>query len=166
MKAVRNLISFILPATVLIVIPFLITDDFVLKGAWTTILGSLFICLGLFIIISTIRMFIQIGRGTLAPWDPTRNLVTTGLYGYVRNPMIMGVFTGLIGEAVLFTSLNIGIWAGVFFVINTLYFILSEEPGLEKRFGEGYREYKRNVSRWIPRRKPWTPTSDIKKSIS
>jgi protein-S-isoprenylcysteine O-methyltransferase Ste14 len=151
MKAVRNLISFILPITVLIVIPVLIENDFHLKELWTTVLGSFFICMCLIIIILTIRMFIQIGRGTLAPWDPTRKLVTSGLYAYIRNPMILGVFTGLIGETVLFQSLNIGIWAGLFFVINTLYFILLEEPGLEKRFGEEYREYKENVPRWIPK---------------
>jgi protein-S-isoprenylcysteine O-methyltransferase Ste14 len=105
----------------------------------------------------TVRMFIRIGKGTLAPWHPTRKLVTGSLYGYVRNPMILGVWTVLIGESIVFRSWNILIWAGCFFIINTIYFILSEEPGLKKRFGAEYEEYKRNVPRWIPRRTAWKP---------
>jgi protein-S-isoprenylcysteine O-methyltransferase Ste14 len=30
-----------------------------------------------------------------------------------------------------------------------------EEPQLEERFGESYREYKRHVGRLIPRLRPW-----------
>jgi protein-S-isoprenylcysteine O-methyltransferase Ste14 len=41
--------------------------------------------------------------------------------------------------------------------MNWVYFVLQEEPGLERRFGDDYRAYKRNVPRWIPRRTPWTP---------
>jgi protein-S-isoprenylcysteine O-methyltransferase Ste14 len=157
MTILRHLISFILPVTVLVVVPYLIERDLHLTWFWTTIPGTVLICFGLLIIILTIRMFIRIGNGTLAPWDPTRKLITGSLYGYVRNPMILGVFITLLGEATLFASLNIGLWALAFFVINTVYFILSEEPGLEKRFGKEYIEYKTNVPRWIPRMKPWSP---------
>jgi len=64
---------------------------------------------------------------------------------------------GLLGESLLFHSKNIFTWFVLFFIINYVYFILSEEPGLEKRFGAEYLEYKRNVPRWIPRLKPWKP---------
>lgn len=154
-QILRHLVSFILPVTVLIIVPVSIEDDFHLTGIWSIVPGSIFICTGVLVIIYTIRMFINIGKGTLAPWDPTRNIVTVGLYGYVRNPMILGVFTVLIGESIFFTSLNIAVWSIVFFIINTVYFIFSEEPGLEKRFGKEYLEYKKNVPRWIPRIKPW-----------
>jgi protein-S-isoprenylcysteine O-methyltransferase Ste14 len=153
----RHLFSFILPVTVLIVIPYLIERNLAVRWHWATIPGGVFIFLGLGIMILTIRMFARIGKGTLAPWDPTRKLVTGSLYGYVRNPMILGVFTVLLGEVMLFLSSEIAVWAFLFFVINTLYFILSEEPGLEKRFGKEYLEYKQNVPRWIPRMKPWRP---------
>jgi protein-S-isoprenylcysteine O-methyltransferase Ste14 len=43
----------------------------------------------------------------------------------------------------------------VFIAINHVYFVLSEEPGLEARFGDAYRRYKANVPRWIPTLKPW-----------
>ncbi len=157
MKMLRHLFSFILPLTVLVIVPIFIEDDFHLSGLWSAITGIIIMCAGMLIIIKTIHMFIRIGRGTLAPWDPTRNLITGSLYGYVRNPMILGVLTVLIGESILFTSLSIAVWSILFFIINTVYFIFSEEPGLEKKFGKEYYEYKKNVPLWVPRIKPWRP---------
>ena len=43
---------------------------------------------GLLLFSWCVRLFAQIGRGTLAPWDPARKLVAVGPYRYVRNPMI------------------------------------------------------------------------------
>jgi len=121
------------------------------------ILGAL-ICLGgLVIFILTVRMIILIGNGTIMPWDPSRRLVTGSLYGYVRNPMILSLIVIEIGEALLFDTIWLALLALVFYLINTVYFRRSEEPGLEKRFGQEYEEYKRNVPRWIPRLKPWNP---------
>jgi protein-S-isoprenylcysteine O-methyltransferase Ste14 len=37
-------------------------------------------------------------------------------------------------------------------IVNHAYFLLAEEPGLERRFGDEYRAYKRAVPRWVPRR--------------
>ncbi len=73
--------------------------------------------------------------------------------------MILGVITNVVGEALAVSSLPIFGFAIFAFVLNTVYFMFSEEPGLEKRFGEEYREYKRNVPRWIPRRTLWRPGS-------
>lgn len=102
-----------------------------------------------------ISLFARVGQGTLAPWDPTSQLVAVGPYRYVRNPMISGVVTMLIGEALLHGSRVIAIWAAMFIVINQVYFVLLEEPGLERRFGAAYLEYKSAVPRWIPRATPW-----------
>jgi protein-S-isoprenylcysteine O-methyltransferase Ste14 len=82
--------------------------------------------------------------------------VAVGPYRYVRNPMISGVVLMLIGQALYLGSSAIGIWAFIFVCINHIYFVLSEEPGLEKRFGKSYRVYKANVPRWVPRVRPWT----------
>jgi protein-S-isoprenylcysteine O-methyltransferase Ste14 len=105
----------------------------------------------------TVRLFSAIGRGTLASWDETSVLVVEGPYRYVRNPMITAVATLLAGEAILLGSLWIVAWAGTFLAINSVYFLRFEEPGLERRFGEQYRLYKRNVPRWVPRLHPWRP---------
>jgi protein-S-isoprenylcysteine O-methyltransferase Ste14 len=105
----------------------------------------------------TVSLFIRIGRGTLAPWDPTRKLVVVGPYSRVRNPMISGVFAIICGEAIVLVSRGLAAWAALFFGINHLYFIVSEEPGLLQRFGAEYEAYKRNVPRWIPRWTAWRP---------
>jgi protein-S-isoprenylcysteine O-methyltransferase Ste14 len=70
--------------------------------------------------------------------------------------MISGVLMTLLGESVVFGSIGIFIWFLLFFIVNHIYFIYSEEPGLERRFGQEYLVYKKNVPRWIPRLKPWT----------
>jgi protein-S-isoprenylcysteine O-methyltransferase Ste14 len=114
-------------------------------------LGVLLMLAGVGLVTWCITLFASVGKGTLAPWDPTSHLVAVGPYRYTRNPMITGVATTLIGEALLTGSRLIGLWALVVITINHLYFILSEEPGLESRFGESYAEYKRAVPRWIPR---------------
>ena len=74
----------------------------------------------------------------------------------------MGVLIVLLGEALTFLSKNIVIWAGEFFIINIIYFIIYEEPNLEKRFGEEYREYKKHVSMWLPRLTPYYPDQSEK----
>jgi protein-S-isoprenylcysteine O-methyltransferase Ste14 len=119
------------------------------------LLGISLIASGLLIWLWTVRLFSRIGKGTLAPWDPTSKLVVEGPYLHMRNPMITAVATLLVGEAILFGSFWVLVWAGLFLAINFAYFLLAEESGLERRFGEEYRAYKRNVPRWIPRRTPW-----------
>jgi protein-S-isoprenylcysteine O-methyltransferase Ste14 len=126
-------------------------------GALTVLIGVALIAAGLVLWVWTVRLFARIGRGTLAPWDPTRRLVVEGPYRHVRNPMITAVLVVLLGEAALFGSPGLLILPGAFLAINWVFFVVEEEPGLERRFGDEYREYKRGVPRWIPRRTPWAP---------
>ena len=91
------------------------------------------------------------------PWDPTQRLVVGGIYRHVRNPMHIGVFLVLFGEGFLLRWTPILILATLFLFLHFFYIPFSEERGLEARFGERYRIYKRNVPRWIPRWIPWEP---------
>lgn len=116
--------------------------------------GAIILIVGFLLFSWCVTLFAKVGRGTLAPWDPTQHLVASGPYRYVRNPMITGVALILFGLALLWGSWPLGLWATVFVVVNHVYFVFSEEPGLESRFGENYRTYKSNVPRWIPRLKP------------
>ena len=154
-KIIQQIISFILPIIVLIIVPLCIERDITIKFLPAFILGIVIMVIGLDAIIITVSSIIKIGRGTLAPWAPSQHLVIAGMYGYVRNPMILGVLTVLIGESVSILSYRILIWAMCFFLINTIWFVVFEEPSLEKKFGEEYRQYKKNVPRWIPRLKPF-----------
>ena len=143
-----------MPFSITVIIPYFISSSGT-GSLLEMIIGGLFGITGVFLLFYTIRLFGLIGKGTLAPWHPTQKLVVAGPYRYVRNPMISGVFFILVGEMIFFHSASIGYLAGIFFVINTAYFIAVEEPSLEQRFGNDYVEYKKHVRRWIPRVKPY-----------
>ena len=117
--------------------------------------GFLLAVAGLSLVIWTLRLFATIGKGTLAPWDPTQKLVVEGPYRHVRNPMISGGAITLLGDVVATGSVLVLGWLTFFVALNHVYFQVSEEPGLVKRFGEDYEEYARRVPRWIPRRTAW-----------
>ena len=166
MRLLRHLLSIaLLPATVTLIIPArIITTTRKIHPGWglslpweilPLLLGGCLIVIGLSLLVNTIRMFATIGRGTLAPWDPTQRLVVKGVYRYVRNPMISGVLFILLGESALFGSWPLFNWFLLFFLINAIYIPLTEERGLQRRFGEDYRLYRTNVPRWIPRLRPW-----------
>jgi protein-S-isoprenylcysteine O-methyltransferase Ste14 len=65
-------------------------------------------------------------------------MVVSGLYRYTRNPMILGIFTMLLGEAVALHSVAVACWLGLFVTAKPIYIRYDEEPMLRKRFGEDY----------------------------
>jgi protein-S-isoprenylcysteine O-methyltransferase Ste14 len=150
----------ILPFSVTVIIPYLIHDrhdEGIPETIFLKILGVMIGSAGLVLFFYTVVLFKNVGKGTLAPWSEKQKLVVAGPYRYCRNPMISGVLFILIGEALFLHSQAILIWAGIFFFINTIYFVVSEEPNLEEKFGEEYKKYKQHVPRWIPRIKPYSP---------
>ena len=153
----KHLFSFFLPVTVLIIVPMAIEKSRTVFNLRQALEGFVFVGIGLWMMFVTIRGFIRKGKGTLATWSPTSKLITTVLYAYVRSPMIIGVLLVLLGESLIFLSFNIFIWALAFFIINNIWFSVFEEPDLEKKFGEEYKEYKKQVHRWIPRLQPYRP---------
>ncbi|HYJ80785.1 MAG TPA: isoprenylcysteine carboxylmethyltransferase family protein, partial [Longimicrobiaceae bacterium] len=150
-----------LPFTVTVIVPsILIGRDGADAPAAGRLGGALLMLLGMALVAATVWHFATRGRGTLAPWDPPRHLVVSGIYRYVRNPMISGVVLVLAGESLLFASTAVAAWTAVFFAVNAIYIPLLEEPGLSRRFGAAYDEYRRHVPRWIPRLSPWPPAAD------
>jgi protein-S-isoprenylcysteine O-methyltransferase Ste14 len=163
---VRHLLAIVLlPFLVVVVVPYWLLGGAAGDQEWggrtvlvslTRFAGALLLTAGFALFAWCVALFARVGQGTLAPWDPTRNLVASGPYRFVRNPMISGVALMLIGQTLLFRSWALALWACLFIVVNHLYFVFLEEPGLAKRFGEPYRRYKANVPRWIPRLSPWS----------
>ena len=158
-----------LPFTVVVIVPFLLLksgsgepsqylDNLISWIRWS--MFFIFAIAGLSLFIWTNLLFDQKGKGTLAPWNPTKQLVVVGPYQYMRNPMITSVILLLLAEALFFNAEAIFVWALLFFSFNHLYFIVKEEPDTLKRFGDDYREYKTNVPRWIPRLSPWKSEKD------
>ena len=159
MFILRHLLSIaILPTTVLVIVPrWVLSATEATDPPWVmTVAGALVILVGFALFGWCVWLFARVGKGTLAPWDPTQRLVAIGPYRYVRNPMILGVATMLAGEALLFGSVALLAWLAIFVLINHTYFVSMEEPGLARRFGEQYDAYKAAVPRWIPRRQPWS----------
>ena len=154
----------LLPFTVTVLIPIWIAQR---NGVAITVgssvgpvliqlIGVTLLVLGLVLFVASLWRFTTEGKGTLAPWDPPREFVVNGPYRFVRNPMISGVILFLFGEALVLRSFPHSIWAVCFLAINLIYIPLVEEPQLERRFGESYREYCRHVRRFIPRLRPWS----------
>ena len=91
------------------------------------------------------------GRGTPAPFDPPKKLVTEGPYRVVRNPMYWSVALVLGGEAAAFRSAALAEMLVLFGVGVIAFVLLYEESTLRRKFGAEYEEYCRRVPRWLPR---------------
>jgi protein-S-isoprenylcysteine O-methyltransferase Ste14 len=113
--------------------------------------GIVPICLGAILAVWSAVLLSTRGRGTPAPWDPPQRFVLAGPYRYVRNPMMLGLFGILVGEALLAQSLAILLYLGLVASVVWGYVVVVEEKALERRFGDAYRVYKARVPRWVPR---------------
>jgi protein-S-isoprenylcysteine O-methyltransferase Ste14 len=107
--------------------------------------------IGSVVVLSCFWNFTFKGRGTPVPTDPPKELVMTGPYRYVRNPIYVGVLLIFLGHFLWF-----GYWAlliyTVFAFIGVHFFVvLYEEPTLKRKFGTAYEDYRKRVPRWIPR---------------
>jgi protein-S-isoprenylcysteine O-methyltransferase Ste14 len=160
----------LLPAMGLIVVPALILSaegplrlSLDLPGVLRISAGIVFMGAGLTLMAKAVRLFATIGDGTLAPWAPPQRLVVRGVYRYVRNPMMTGAFSVLLGETWVFGSTDLLIWFMTLVAANLIYIPLVEEAGLKKRFGGDYLAYRRNVPRWLPRLSPWEAPVSVKK---
>lgn len=114
------------------------------------IVGMIFGLAGALIALWCVITFVVIGKGTPAPFDPPRQLVTQGPYRFVRNPMYIGAGIVLGGAALYYESLNLLLYAMIFFIVAHLFVIWYEEPTLERAFGQEYEIYCRKVKRWWP----------------
>lgn len=123
------------------------------------VIGVLPLAIGAYIAVRCAYAFAWTGEGTPAPFDAPRNLVVTGWYRYLRNPMYFGMALFLAGEFFLFgTRLIYGLYYIAFFAISVSIFVLFyEEPTLRRKFPNDYSEYFRNVPRFFPRVRPWKP---------
>lgn len=86
-----------------------------------------------------------------------RPIWSTGVHGWSRNPLQLGVILILIGECLSFESLALLVYAALCWTGLTLYLVLVEEPALRRTLGDEYLRYCRQVPRWFLRmrfRKP------------
>jgi len=147
------------PGTIAGLIPWFIThwrfgED---ASVGVGVTGVVLILIGLVILIECFARFALKGRGTPAPIAAPKELVVSGLYAHVRNPMYVAVTLIIFGQSMLFASAALiayGITVWFAFLLFVLYY---EEPRLKHEFPEAYAAYAEHVPRWIPRLKPWRP---------
>jgi protein-S-isoprenylcysteine O-methyltransferase Ste14 len=108
------------------------------------------LAVGAAIYVRCVWEFLTRGRGIPAPVDHPKQLVVTGLYRYVRNPMYLGVLLFLLGEALFLQYRGFLVYTAVWFTFVHLTVLVYEEPNLRRKFGESYERYTRCVRRWMP----------------
>lgn len=110
---------------------------------------------GLVALIDSFARFALEGIGTPAPVLPTKHLVVSGWYRHVRNPMYVAVVAVVLGQALLFGSLGLLLYAAAVWLGFHAFVTQYEEPTLSATYGEDYAVYCRGVRRWLPRLVPW-----------
>jgi protein-S-isoprenylcysteine O-methyltransferase Ste14 len=105
---------------------------------------------GMLLVLSSILAFVFVGKGTAAPFDPPRRLVTTGPFRFVRNPIYIGAIAALGGAALYYGSVGLLLYALALAVGFHVLVLFYEEPVLRRTFGSEYDDYCRRVGRWLP----------------
>ena len=125
-------------------------DSPVLRG-----LGVVLIATGLSVLVHAYVRFALDGIGTPSPMAPPQQLVVTGAYRYVRNPMYVATAAVIVGEGLLLRQPILLVAALVYCAALALLERNYEEPMLHRRFGPAYDAYRAAVPGWLPRLRPW-----------
>lgn len=107
-----------------------------------------------FLLEAFLRFALQ-GIGTPAPIYPTKRLVVTGSYRFVRNPMYVAVVSLILGQSLIFGDVRIFEYGLCCWLAMHLFVLIYEEPTLRRTFPVDYAAFTANVPRWIPRFTPW-----------
>ena len=86
------------------------TDPSPAPTAWAAIAP---IVAGGILYVVCVWQFAVVGRGTPGPWDPPRRFVAVGPYRWVGNPIYIAALLVVFGEAWLFASLALFLYAGL-----------------------------------------------------
>ena len=114
----------------------------------SAIVAGALIFIGIAVFATGIRNFASAAtpvQGT----KPTQALVTTGIHGWSRNPIYLGMFLMYVGIGLAVRSPWVLILT-LLLVLTMRYGVVArEEAYLERRFGDAYRDYKARVRRWL-----------------
>jgi protein-S-isoprenylcysteine O-methyltransferase Ste14 len=125
--------------------------------AWVRLPGGVALVVGAVLVLGCGVMLSGCGIGSLPGRERLlpRMFVASGPFRFVRNPMSLGGVILMVGLALAVRSGLALALGGVLFAGLHLFIVCVEEPGLERRFGGSYRDYKQNVPRWIPLMRGW-----------
>ena len=122
--------------------------------------GGLLLVLAIVALVRAFARFVMEGRGTPAPIAPPERLVVGGEYRFVRNPMYVALIMAVLGQAMIFGSLGLLVYALAMWAITAAFVRWYEEPVLLKRYGNEYERYRQAVRAWVPRLHPWETDLD------
>jgi protein-S-isoprenylcysteine O-methyltransferase Ste14 len=150
------------PGTVAGLVPWLLTrwdsGDPAGHWVWARGVGGVLIAVGTLALLDAFARFAREGRGTPMPAAAPEDLVVTGLYRYVRNPMYVAILAIILGQSLLLWRPVLLAYAVLVWAVPAAFVRWYEEPSLTRRFGAQYEAYKRAVPAWWPRLRPWRPT--------
>ena len=87
---------------------------------------------------------------TFHSFGETTHLHTMGIYGYIRNPITLGltlIYTGF----VLAMPSAVMLVGWVVFLLNSNFRVTMEEEYLQRAFGEKYLRYRQRVGKYFPK---------------
>ncbi len=84
-------------------------------------------------------------------------LIVSGPFAYIRNPLYIGNILIYLGIGIMSFAIfpYLQVFALLFFIFQYYHIIKAEEEYLVNRYGEQFKEYKKNVPRLFPRLTPY-----------
>lgn len=148
------------PGTVAGLVPYRLTgwrmQPAVLDTPALRIVGGALLIAGVASLVECFARFVIVGLGTPAPIAPPKQLVVSGQYRHVRNPMYFAIVATLVGQSLLLGSLGLLPYALLIWLVFHVWVVVYEEPKLRAQFGASYVAYCGYVRRWWPRIKAWS----------
>jgi protein-S-isoprenylcysteine O-methyltransferase Ste14 len=129
MKATSILFGLVVGILLVVLFPYVFysandrLDLFVFDSNTLRTIGILLIIVGGSLFLYCSSLFKIFGKGTPIPIEPPKKIVQQGLYKYVRNPMYLGYFAIVIGEALLFGAALLFAYALVFILLTHIYVV-------------------------------------------
>lgn len=117
--------------------------------SWGTriLLGVELMAAGVALVVTAERAFRTAGT-EVKPWKPSTAVVTTGIFGWLRNPMYVGGTAFVLGLAILLASDWMVVMTVVLAIVLHFGVVKREERYLTARFGEPYVRYLQTVPRY------------------
>tara|TARA_Y100000748_G_scaffold86787_1_gene71838 strand:+ start:380 stop:826 length:447 start_codon:yes stop_codon:yes gene_type:complete len=81
--------------------------------------------------------------------EKASSLVVNGVFKYSRNPMYLGMLFILLGLTFKFNLIGGLLFTSIFMIFISIFQIKPEEAAMEKLFDQEWKNYIKNVRRWL-----------------
>ena len=122
----------------------------VFSGSLLNVLSIFFFVYGIFVFAAAVISFKK-QKTTVNPIsiENASSLVVSGIFKYSRNPMYLGMSFVLLGLTFKFNVIGGLLFTGIFMLFITVFQIKPEEVAMEKLFDQEWKDYTKNVRRWL-----------------